>query len=326
MRSVAYCVALAGLLPLVAMAQAPENTDGPAGLQGAVPDGPPSLPLCGPMDLAADINNPAGDAAQRRQAFVALVASGPKASSFDKFQVGVHFRNGADHPAPLVNRDVGEARQWLSHAAVAGEVYAMASVAELELAEGNAMDAMIWAQAYAKYAAPANGRDGRDDRAYQADLLRRIFKELPEGKQTEERIQTLLDAFVDRYGEAIERHRERSSAQAADERYKTCRSAREDYPLRMEKAPREVVTNGTRAARGSIGFWRPGLALFRVRVGQDGVVRDVLVIESLPGPATAKVLLPTVQAIRFNAIDPQGPIRDAIVPLSYSDGSVRLRD
>ena len=67
------------------------------------------------------------------------------------------------------------------------------------------------------------------------------------------------------------------------------------------------------------------LALFLLYITPSGEVSHVFVIESLPGPATAEGLLATVQKLRFNPIADDAPVRITLMPMSFGDGSLRLR-
>lgn len=134
-RRTRHGVVLLGLLWLFAM---PLHAETPA----------PAQPLDGrtmetllSADAAPDL---------RRDALQRLVARAQTGDGWAAYVLGALYRSGKDHPARLVERDPDTARHWLTRCVDGPRcpLLALASLAELELAEGNAKPAMQWAQAW----------------------------------------------------------------------------------------------------------------------------------------------------------------------------------
>lgn len=111
----------------------------------------PAKPLAGPdAKQRESLLSPEVDDALRRQALQALVAQAHAGSGWSAYVLGALYRSGKDHPAKLVERDPDTARHWLLKCVDSQDcpLLALASLAELELAEGQANPAMQWAQAW----------------------------------------------------------------------------------------------------------------------------------------------------------------------------------
>jgi hypothetical protein len=102
-----------------------------------------------------------------------------------QYLVGTIYRRGDSIEPHVVERDVDQARRYLSTAAAHGRLLAMAKMAEIELAEDRPLEAMIWAQIYGAYRGWV-GTDTRDygpknerqPTLYFEDLLRRVSSRL----------------------------------------------------------------------------------------------------------------------------------------------------
>jgi hypothetical protein len=104
--------------------------------------------------------------------------------AYAQYLLGTLYRLGKKHPAALFERDDDKAAQYLSNAAVNGQVFAMAGMAELELRRKQPLKAMVWAQAFAKYQAiyqEISNDKGGSHQAYAAFLIQRSFEELGSG-------------------------------------------------------------------------------------------------------------------------------------------------
>ncbi|PRH83780.1 energy transducer TonB [Arenimonas caeni] len=278
-----------------------------------------ALPLCAGPDPSGLPEDPGADPARRLETLARWQQEDPSASQ--KLRMGALYRLGRSHPAALVDADLQKARELLADAALDGELTAMASSAELELAHGDAMSGMVWAQLYAHY---MQIREPSQHRTYQADLIRRGFAALPPGQETEERVAGNVRAVLDRFGPRIEAG---FAAGPGDDATAgpPCRPLHQVYPTELRGSGRVPLSGGRNTVRRH-DLHRPGMALFRLHIAPSGEVSQALVVESLPGPAAGEALRASVQRLRFNAVADGAPTRTVLVPLVYDDQSVRIRD
>ncbi|GGA69566.1 hypothetical protein GCM10011521_04720 [Arenimonas soli] len=281
-----------------------------------------ALPFCAPEDLTAQPINPDGDRALRLATAAGWEAEGAQANSFEKLQLGSFYRLGRSHPAALLERDTAKARALLAHAALGGQLTAMAASAELELENGDPMAGMVWAQLYAHY---MQRQFPTRFRAYQADLLRRAFDALPRGDRTAQEIEAQTGGFLATYGAQIDAALvpggDDGGGPAPD-----CRPVHEVYTTQLELDQPRVPLAGGRNTVNRYRMYEPGLALYKLHVSPSGEVVRAMVVESLPGPAAGKGLMRSVMRLRFNAVDEDAPIRVVLLPMSFDDHSVKFRD
>ncbi len=115
---------------------------------------------------------------------------------------GTLYWKGSDVSGSPVDQDLKQARTLLENAAIHGDALAMAKLGELELQSGRTLQAMIWAQMYARYVAPmAHQRSvHRYKAAYASDLVQRIIKA---GGKIDAAVKKDVSALVNRYDEQI---------------------------------------------------------------------------------------------------------------------------
>lgn len=277
------------------------------------------LPLCPPPDLATLPENPGAEPARRLATLATWEEKGPAAQ--EMLRLGALYRLGRAHPAALVDADLQKARDLLEQAALAGQLTAMASAAEIELRHGDAFFGMVWAQLYAHY---VQRESPSRFNTYQADLIRRGFEALPPGEETEREIVRYVDGFIARYGGQIDAALA-AAKQGAVGPLSTCRPVHAVYPIERRGGSRALPLAGGNNAIRRARMYKPGLALFLLHVTPSGEVSHAFVIESLPGPATAEGLLASVQRLRFNPVADDAPVRITLMPMSFGDGSLRLR-
>jgi hypothetical protein len=280
-------------------------------------------PICPARDIEASLYNPDGDLSRRQEALATLVADSGKRGEFGwyrhtRYLVGSLYRLGREHPAALVDRDLDKAKLLLSHAALEGSLRAMASMAEAELSDGDAMSAMVWAQVYAHYMRKYSSHRGSD--TYAADLLDRAYARVGRTSAAQRDITQYVNAFVATHGPKIES----AFSPKADGRTwtPTCRPLNDVWPLKQVKGDDKIARiRGDRSTRSKA---RPGIALFEIWVNPEGGVVKALVIDSLPDRVTAEILRDSVEALRFNAVAPDAPLRPGMVPVSFNDHSISL--
>lgn len=276
------------------------------------------LPPCEAYNPAAEALNPDGDPALRQASLERLIADSRGGDSASRYQLGNLYRLGRAHPAGLVDRDLAKARPLLSNAALDGHVRAMAGMAEIELARGEPMSAMIWAQAFNYYFERQTAGQG-GNKAYLADLLDRIYERLGRSKEIEREIEEYLASFILTHGSKLDAKHE---ALRDGKVQAKCRSVNVDWPTNR-LADEKVRMRNTRNTRD---MHSPGLAVFRLQINPAGEVVHAFVLDSLPDAAAALGLMDTVLRMRFNAVDASAPQRSILVPVSFDDHSVRLRD
>ena len=277
------------------------------------------LPPCPADDLAADLLNPEGDAGRRQVVLEELIADGKTTGRYSRYLLGSLYRLGREHPAALLDRDVAKAKPLLAHAALDGYLMAMAAMAEIELAAGKPMDAMVWAQAYVHFKRKLEPVPEGFAEAYPADLLDRIYDRLGRSSAHDKEIAEYLAAFVATHGPKIEAGHGKPPTGNP-----TCRRTSADWPTkRIADDGGRIRVAHTRAARA---ISSPGQVLFKLWIAPDGQVAKVLVVDSLPDMSAAEGLRGSVERMRFNAVAAEAPLRSVLLPMSFDDRSVSLRD
>jgi len=257
--------------------------------------------------------------------------------------LGTLYRLGPDHPARVLAHDPGQARHWLGKAAHGGELLAMAGLAEMDLADGKPMDAMVWAQVMVLYNRRYPPVGSTDAPEYAADLIYRAHEALmspdpnaPRRRPTQamlrasarvvnEEILKNFSEFVAARGEAMDaafRARLQPSVQpkAVDPDCPAIYDP-ELWPLEVTQ-PGGVNVVRTRESRKLV---HAGYGYFYVDVEPDGRVSRVLMVDALPGAEYGIGLQATVEKLRFNAIE-GAPLRVALVPMSYRTGELKFKN
>lgn len=278
-----------------------------------------ALPLCAEPDASGLPEDPDADPARRLETLARWEQEGP--TTTQKLRMGALYRLGRKHPAALLDADLKKARELLEDAALDGDLTAMASSAELQLAHGDPMAGMVWAQLYAHY---SQIRNPSQHRTYQADLIRRGFAALPPAERGDDKITGNVMAVIDRFGPRMEAGVAGKPGNA-DTAGPRCRPLHEAFPTELLGNKRVRLAGGHNTVRRH-GLNQPGMALFRVHVAPSGEVSQALVVESLPGPVAGEALKASVLNLRFNAVDADAPTRTVLLPMIYDDHSVRIRN
>lgn len=148
--------------------------------------------------------NPNAPADERNTLLVELQREARQRDGLALYTLGSLYRLGDEHPAHLVEKNLDKALLYLSNAAAAGVLDAMASASELELSRSNAAAAMVWAQLYVYYQKIKNGGESSDaiDQGYAAGLLYRCKIALGL-KYDEEALVENVNAFILQFDEAV---------------------------------------------------------------------------------------------------------------------------
>lgn len=277
-----------------------------------------SRPACDAYVAAADPYNASGDAALRRSALAEMERDPAKLTPIQWYGLGALYRLGREHPAALVDQDLVKARRYLEEASLRGQIAAYASMAELELAAGKPLEAMAWTQVYVSaMRLSARGRG----LGYPADLVKRVgAAQRPGSRKAQEQY---LQVFMQSHGAKFHA---RQAEMPDEDVVPDCRAANEDWPITRVSDGLSNQGGVGRGQRLKFESARTGSALFLIVVAPDGSVADAHAIESVPAARAAEDLVALVREMRFNAVDASAPPRLAFAPLSYSDGTARLRD
>lgn len=280
------------------------------------------LPLCPLPDLDANVLNPNGDPTKRMAALESLIAVSGKRGNYSgyRYKLGSLYRLGRKHPAGIVDRDIEKAELLLSHAALEGEVMAMAGMAEIKLSQKDPMSAMVWAQAHAHYLRALEPKMAEYSGPYIADLLSRIYEKLGRSEAVEQEIVQYVSAFVATHGPKIEKNHgwQRPGIEGP-----MCRHANLDWPLKQIADEGREILLEDRSVRK---MRSPGVVLFELWINPEGRVVHALVVDSLPDQVTAEGLAGWVKRSRFNQVAPDAPLRVMKMRVPYDDDSTDLRN
>lgn len=253
-----------------------------------------------------------------------LGVSAESGNSSSQHLIGSLYRLGDQHPAKIFPVDTVKAKKYLGNAAIQGSLPAMAAMAEIELANKNNKDAMLWSQVYAYYSKEETEqlKDG-SNLAYQAFLLKRVIDAArKENKDYLDKsfLEDFNNFFVN-YDAQIQANKKRVFTSAEIEKYKAC-DTNKDSTLQNTVL---LNANKIRAnAQTSHTLGSPGFAYFLLGINADGVVVRALVVDSLPSEAYAKGLTIVAKALNFNKT-PGLELRQAYIPLTFDDHSIRIK-
>jgi hypothetical protein len=306
----------------------------------AVQSADPAADACYRHGTLLDVQ---ASAADREIHLSRLKVAAGRGDAASEHLLGALFRLGPDHPANLLPQDDAQARHWLTKAALSGNFYAMSGLAEMDLAAGKSMDAMVWAQVQALFVHKFPSLYDVKGKEYAADLIfrsyvaltrpvadsasrrkHRVPSQVPRSKAWDDEILKNANAFLGLHGDAIGAAlREQAIAKEQPVAYDPAcpplyDSARWPLEYKPNAAGFEAVTS-----RHAREMRRAGFGLFYLDVAPDGSVSRVLTVDALPGPDYAAGLLGPMEGLRFNAIE-GAPTRGALVPVSYSTGAVKF--
>jgi len=248
---------------------------------------------------------PGGSQLARQDQLALLERHAAQGDGFGNYLLGTLYRLGGDHPTRLVERDPDRAEAHLWAAALAGEVWAMAGLAELFLVEGDLRAALLWAHVakhyrgvYEQLASWPN--DPRQ--VYAIDLVKRCRAAL-ERVGDPSLIQSEFEAFVTENDGAI-----RSGI--IEKLQATTQEAEAEPQNRLVKQQRPPKY-GTHV----VPLSAPGWALYRIGVDRDGKVRHVHLVDFAPHPRFGRRLRGTAGGARLNRSPDADPVRWALLPI-----------
>ena len=239
-----------------------------------------------------------------------------------QYLLGTLYRLGKSHPARVFERDDDIAAKYLSNAAINGEVFAMAGMAELELRRKRLPQARLWAQVFARYEAvyvAAIGGNPNPNRhqAYAAFLIGRIDPLPGRADATEKQLREDFFVFLQNYDTQIRaalvalKHPVQSANDKAQEELRWSGTFQMDLPMPIMREH---------------GIDSPGEAIYLGGVNAKGRIEKLLVIDSLPDQIVAGGLAASLaRRSHFNTAKVDTPLRWARIPMSYDDQTVELK-
>ncbi len=241
--------------------------------------------------------------ADRQLAFEQFRQQALAGDTYSQYVVGSLYRAGSGVPHSVVKRDVDEAARYLSSAAAHGYLSAMAKMAELELARGHSLEAMIWAQLYGHYTNAAKPRKsdnkGND---YLADLLHRIYERFDESKMGE--VDADANAFVAQHDADV-----RAGIAASRQRYAAGGAHRKKLELKFDRPPTDL-------AHARIDT----LSDYVIAFSADGRAQQALLLDAVPDMRTGIEMRSVALRMQVDADAASNGLRYALVPvrLTYS--------
>jgi tetratricopeptide (TPR) repeat protein len=235
-------------------------------------------------------------------------------NAYAQYLLGSLYRLGMRHPAALFERDDDKAATYLSNAAVHGQLYAMASMAELELRRQRGMDAMVWAQAFTLYEKELRIEPAEDHQAYAAYLLQRCFEKIGRDDDTLQELEQAFAAFRQKHDAAIR-------AGAAGWSFASHNETGGATLEVVNREARHLIAPSAKEEK----MKTPGLAFFLVGIDAEGKTQRRLVVDSLPDEVFAEGLTRVADHIRFNPVPGMTELRWGMIPVSFDNQTYALK-
>jgi TPR repeat protein len=248
--------------------------------------------------------DPATAPAERNRLADLLLCSALAGNANSQDVAGSLYRWGPRHPGHVFPEDHQRARDLLTAAATQGRISAMLKLVELELTDGHAHEAMVWAQVegifYRRLAPDATTGDRPSGAGYYTMLLKRASDAL--GPVDPAKLQNEVDARVTALDRQI-------AAQPPHD-HKGPPLGRTILP-----AQAKVMTHSPQDA--SQGAY----AQYFVEVGPDGHVTRSWMIDAYPEPASGLRIGRLVPQVHWSAL-PAGDTEMRYLLLPMSVGSL----
>lgn len=295
----------------------------------------------GPLEALPPLDGPALETlldpdaapASRQHMLQAVVARAQAGDAWAAYLLGALYRSGKDHPAKLVERDPDTARHWLLRCVESQgcPLLALASLAELELAERQAKPAMQWAQAWVVLDRAFEARLP-DDSGRPRSSLRTLMRTSYHAYLIE-RCYALMggsEADRNRQGLAWFNELRAKSGKALDRMLFTALDERSDIAAPVDQGLQPTAENQrTRTLDPDDPAPRqPAMGVYLYRGDPaGGRAEAVQTIETLPNPMQTFGMKAIVRSMRMKAYQATGDDRRyAIVPLSMGQSNYYLFD
>jgi hypothetical protein len=243
---------------------------------------------------------------ERKAALQQLHQDAEHGDAFAQLLLGALYFQGPQGARALLPRDPALAEVYLSNAAVHGNVFAMAAMAELELQQHHVLQANVWAQLYVHYGVRP---DDLKRATYAAILMHRTWPRLPKAEE-----QTAVDdinAFIRAHQASIRagQHQAIVRQSVKDLADPACRLV-------------SLHPNAHHAAlvSGYDGV-QPGIALYWIGVDARGRARAVEPFLSLPDRRVQRRMRDYAASWRATPAPRCGkPLRYALLPVAFNRG------
>jgi hypothetical protein len=222
------------------------------------------------------------------------------------YVLGSLYRRGDSAREPAFAKDLDKAREYLSRAALAGLLPAMAKRSVLELDAGNRFEANVWAQLYYHYWKDVARAGERWSDGFAASLIAKAQYTFDEAQ---------MPALNDSVGLMVRNYDAK------------IRAGIEARAKALSEATLQPTRKDSRVLPETMGR-RPeaGVAEFYVSFDARGEVKDVWLLDAWPDAALARVLRPIAMSYH---VDPVGVSKDpdaiALLPIEYNDLRNRVR-
>lgn len=220
------------------------------------------------------------------------------------YQLGLLYRHGPDLPGNLLPRDVQRARQLILPHAEEGYLFGYADLAEMAMQQGQAREAMQWAQVYLslmkRHGAKLDAEAGFDRRGYNVDLLIRAQRAWQKQRPALPKALILQDL------RAYLEPREAGIVQALQERQQSQQTENQD----------DLSIRRRRSCSADLGRIPGGYAMYLLEVRPDGSVARVAIENFAPRPEVAAGLLHCARTFEFEPFTGNEP-RIGRIPVVY---------
>lgn len=244
--------------------------------------------------------DPATPDAERERLGKLLLCSALAGNANSQDVAGSLYRWGPRHPGHVFPEDHQRARDLLTAAAGQGRTSAMVKLVELELADGNAHEAMVWAQvegAFFRRRAPdAKSGDSSGGAGYYTMLLKRVDDAL--GPVDQGKLAIEVDARIAALDRQIAAQPKREARGPAP------------GPAKLPAQPKVRTQSPEDLTQGAY-------AQYFIEVGPDGRARRSWLIDAYPEPASGLRMGRLIPQIRWTALETgTDEMRYVLFPLS----------
>lgn len=292
-----------------------QAADGPA-KAATTADAKPSVTTTAVISGMLDADVPIERRRELGAALESAILSGADPAAL--YLLGSLYRVGEDNPASPFRKDRAKSIDYLTRAALHGSIRAMEKLAFVEREGRNRLDAAVWGQVFAWYAAIVD------------DAIR--ARGLPQSKpNVAPLIAFVMDGFPKRDLPMLEA-RVREFIQTHDTAIRTGinsdfeQNAR--HPLRNARADSCNLTE-LRTNAGKIkGRWPAyGGAEYFVQFAADGTTRKTWLVDAWPNVDIDRALRICASGYRVTPFDAEAGKNDvAMVPMTIGNPGVKLRD
>lgn len=221
------------------------------------------------------------------------------------YALGSLYRRGDAAPEPAFGKDLDKAREYLSRAALAGHLQAMAKMSVLEIEAKNRFEANVWAQLYFHYLKDRSPNDREYSDSFAASIIAAAKNGLPDSE---------LPALNDSVGLMVRQYDAK------------IRAGRERLTMATLSSPLREARPRSRQLQSTQGRPQSGVAEFYVAFNAKGEVDRVWLLDAWPDAKLARTLRPIAMGYEVSPLAvAQSAGAIALMPIVYGDQRVRVR-